>query len=182
MPWWGRLRHEKGGDISAGMGFCGGFYRGARGGWRYVPRACAGRSGGGEMRPYRKGFGARCAWRAAFRGRRIPRNKRRGALAWEKGEIFPRGAGRSGADSADAWKRIWRAVRMESRFSGDGGYPETSAAGFSHGKRGRYFRRCAGCFPAGICFFAVGFIGVRGGWRYVPRACAGRSGADSTDA
>ena len=33
--------------------------------------------------------GAGCAWKVAFRGRRIPRNKCRGVLAWEKGEIFP---------------------------------------------------------------------------------------------
>ena len=115
--------------------------------------------------------GAQGAWRAAFRGRRIPRNKRRGALAWEKGEIFPRGAGRSGADSADAWKRIWRAVRMEGRFSGAADIPKKRRGALAWEKRE--------IFPRGHVF-AVGFIGALGDGG-PSRGCAGRSGADSAD-
>ena len=114
-----------------------------------------------------KDEGCKCA-----RGWRLPARRATEARAADSAAVWKRAVRMdsrfSGATEARAedrsrcMKRIWRAGRMESCFSGDGGYPETSAAGLSHGKRGRYFRGRAGCFPAGICFFAVGFIEVAG--------------------
>lgn len=51
------------------------------------------------------------------------------------------GNGGTGGGQHGRMKRIWRAVRMESCFSGGGGHPETSAAGFSRvGNREGRFR------------------------------------------
>ena len=80
------------------------------------------------------------------------------------------GNGGAGADRGGRMKRIWRAGRMESCFSGGGGHPEKAPRGSCMGKGGDISAGARDVFPQGYVF-AVDFIGARGGWRHVPRAC-----------